>query len=229
MESGMQAYQAEFIEFMLRAGVLQFGDFMTKSGRPTPFFLNTGRYDTGAKIARLGEFYAAALLDRFGALEFDALFGPAYKGIPLVVTAGIALAARGRDVAYTFNRKEAKDHGEGGLFVGRAVQPGTRLLVLEDVTTAGTSIRETQALLAPIEGARMVGLLVSVDRQERGQGDRAALQELAETFGMPTHAIVTLDEIIAHLHNREIDGKVVLDDITLMRIEEYRRHYGPRA
>ena len=225
----MQAYQCEFIEFMVRAEVLRFGDFVTKSGRPTPFFINTGRYDTGAKIARLGEFYAAALLDKLAAVSFDCLFGPAYKGIPLVVASAIALAARGRDVPFAFNRKEAKDHGEGGVIVGHPIAPGERVLVIEDVTTAGTSIGETQALLDPIAGARMAGLLVSVDRQERGAGDRAALEDIALRYDMPAVAIVTLSDILEYLHGRTIDGHVVLDDLTRMRIEEYRKHYGPRV
>jgi len=224
----MQPYKREFIEFMLESGVLLFGDFTTKSGRQTPYFVNTGLYRTGAQLAQLGQFYAAAANERFGD-SFDVLFGPAYKGIPLVATTSIAMAAEGRDVAWCFDRKEAKTHGEGGKLVGHKLSDGDRVLIVEDVTTAGTSIRETVPKLRAAADIKLAGLLVSCDRRERGAGDRVALDELADEFDMPTHAIVTIHEVIEHLHNREIGGRVVIDDAMKARMEAYLAEYGPRA
>ena len=221
----MEPYKREFVEFMLESGVLLFGDFVTKSGRRTPYFVNTGRYRTGAQLARLGRAYASAATTYFGD-GVDVLFGPAYKGIPLVATTSVALAAGGRDVAWCFDRKEAKDHGEGGRLVGHAPRDGDRVLILEDVTTAGTSIRETVPKLRAAADVSLAGLLVSVDRRERGRGDRAALDELADEFDMPCRAIVTIHEVIEHLHGREIDGRVVLDDALRGRMDEYLAQYG---
>ena len=213
----MQQYKRDFIEFMVRSDVLRFGDFTTKSGRQTPFFINTGRYRTGEQLAQLGDFYAAAI-DESWPDDVDILFGPA--------TASIGLAARGRDIGYLFNRKEAKDHGEGGVLVGALPADGDRVLIVEDVTTAGTSIRETVPILQAHADVDIVGLIVSADRQERGTGDRSALAQVAQDFSMTTRAIVTLDDIVDHLHNREIDGVVVLDDGMLERIHAYREQYG---
>ena len=221
----MQEYKREFIEFMVRSDVLTFGDFTTKSGRRTPFFINTGRYRTGEQLARLGEFYAAAI-DETWPDGVDVLFGPAYKGIPLVATASVGLSARGRDVGCLFNRKEAKDHGEGGVLVGALPGDGDRVLIVEDVTTAGTSIRETVPVLQAHADVEIVGLIVSADRQERGTGVLSGLAQVAEDFAMTTRAIVTLDDIVEHLHGRELDGRVVLDDDTLERIHAYREEYG---
>lgn len=221
----MQQYKRDFIEFMVRSDVLTFGDFTTKSGRRTPFFINTGRYRTGEQLAQLGEFYAAAI-DELWPDDIDILFGPAYKGIPLVATASIGLAARGRGIGYLFNRKEAKDHGEGGVLVGALPSNGDRVLIVEDVTTAGTSIRETVPILQAHADVDIVGLIVSADRQERGTGDRSALAQVAQDFSMTTRAIVTLDDIVGHLHNREVDGVVVLDDGILERIHAYREQHG---
>ena len=224
----MKAYQREFIEFMVRAGVLRFGEFTTKSGRKTPFFINTGLYRTGSQIARLGEFYAQAVRESFGE-GFDLLFGPAYKGIPLVVTAAAALSRSGSDVGFCFNRKEAKDHGEGGVLVGQAPRDGDRVLILEDVITAGTSIRETVPLLQAAARVRLAGLLVSVDRMEKGPGGRSALKEVEAEFGLKAAAIVTIDQILEHLHGREIDGKVLIDDAMKAKIVEYRKQWGGNA
>jgi orotate phosphoribosyltransferase len=221
----MQVYQAQFIEFMVQSGVLAFGHFVTKSGRPTPYFINTGRYDTGGKLARLGGFYAEALLAH-PEIEYDCLFGPAYKGIPLVTATAIALAGRGREAPFAFNRKEAKDHGEGGALVGHKIAPGERVVIIEDVTTAGTSVRETRELLSGIGKVELTGLIVSVDRQERGRGERSALVELSEEFGIRTFPIVTLDDILAYLHGRSIDGRIVLDEAMLERVQSYRAQYG---
>jgi orotate phosphoribosyltransferase len=217
-------YKQEFIEFLVRCGALRFGAFTTKSGRRTPFFINTGVFDSGLRMRRLGAFYARALEEHFGG-ACDVLFGPAYKGIPLAVAAAMEL---GTDVGIAFNRKEAKDHGEGGLLVGRRLRDGDRVVIVEDVTTAGTSVRESMALLRAAADVQVVGLLVSVDRQERGTGPRGALAELRDEFGLRTAAIVTLDDIVAHLHNRELDGAVVLDDAMAAAIAEYRRQHGAR-
>ena len=225
----MQAYKQEFIEFMVRSGVLTFGDFTTKSGRQTPFFVNTGRYRTGAQADRLGRFYAEAIQAEMAGERIDVLFGPAYKGIPLVVAASIALSREhGRELAYCFNRKEAKDHGEGGVLVGHEPQDGDRVLIVEDVTTAGTSIRETVPILRAQAEIELAGLVVSVDRMERGTGERSALAEVGELFDMRTFAIVDLNEIVEHLAGREIDGEVVLTDEILQRLEAYRAEYGAR-
>jgi orotate phosphoribosyltransferase len=225
----MEAYKQEFVEFMVRAGVLQFGEFVTKSGRKTPFFINTGRYGTGSELARLGRFYAEALIGRLGT-GYDTLFGPAYKGIPLVVTTAMALAEQqGHDVGFCFNRKEAKDHGEGGTLVGKPLRDGDRVVIVEDVTTAGTSIKETLPLLRAAANIQIAGLVVSVDRMERGAGELNALGELRQMLGAPAFAIVTIDEVTQWLRGRKIDGRVVLDQDTYQRVQEYRREYGGKA
>ncbi|HWA77646.1 MAG TPA: orotate phosphoribosyltransferase [Polyangiaceae bacterium] len=222
----MEAYKQEFVEFMVRSQVLQFGDFVTKSGRKTPFFINTGRYKTGSELARLGRFYAEALIGRLGT-GYDTLFGPAYKGIPLVVTTAMALAEhQGHDVGFCFNRKEAKDHGEGGVLVGRPLRDGDRVVIVEDVTTAGTSVRETLPLLRAAANIQIAGLIVSVDRMERGSGELNALAEIRQTIGAPAFSIVTIDEVTRFLHGRKIDGKVVVNDDDYAKIQVYRREYG---
>ena len=214
----MHDFQRRFIDFMLDAGVLTFGDFTTKSGRKTPYFVNTGLYRSGSQMATLGRAYADAIEASFPD-GFDVLFGPAYKGIPLVVAVATAFAERGRDVEFCFNRKEAKDHGEGGVIVGRKVRDGDRVLIVEDVTTAGTSIRETVPVLRSAAEVSLAGLIVSVNRMERGTTDRTALAELADEFSMPTRSIVDLDEILEHLGDR-----LASDDQE--RIAAYRERYG---
>ncbi len=214
----MHDFQRRFIDFMLEAGVLTFGDFTTKSGRKTPYFVNTGLYRSGSQMATLGRAYADAI-DASFPQGFDVLFGPAYKGIPLVVAVATAFAERGRDVEFCFNRKEAKDHGEGGVIVGRKLRDGDRVLIVEDVTTAGTSIRETVPVLRAAAGISLAGLIVSVNRMERGTTDRTALAELADEFAMPTRSIVDLDEILEHLGDR-------LGSDDRMRITAYREQYG---
>jgi orotate phosphoribosyltransferase len=194
----MEDYKREFIDFMMEVGVLTFGDFTTKSGRKTPYFVNTGLYRSGSQLERLGEFYANAIQASVGK-EFDVLFGPAYKGIPLVVTTAMALSRRGHDAAFCFNRKEAKDHGEGGVLVGHKVTAGDRVLIIEDVTTAGTSIRETVPVLRAAAEVQLAGLVVSVDRGERGTGTKSALAEVGEEFEMPTFSIVNVHEIREHV------------------------------
>jgi len=222
----MQPHKRELIELMVRCGVLTFGDFTAKSGRKTPYFVNTGRYRTGAHIARLARFYAQAVREQLGT-DFDVLFGPAYKGIPLVVATAMALHEDyGQDVGYCFNRKEEKDHGEGGLLLGHTLRDGDRVVILEDVTTAGTSIRETVPLLRRTANVKLAGLVVSVDRMERGTGDKSALAEIAQTYAMPTFSIVTVREIMAYLRGREIDGSVVLTEELHGRMEAYLAQHG---
>ena len=221
----MQTYKKQFIEFMVRCDVLRFGDFVTKSGRRTPFFINTGNFDTGERLRRLGEFYAAAIESQLTG-GYDLLYGPAYKGIPLATATAAALAANhGIDVPVLYNRKEAKDHGEGGRLIGRTPQAGDRVLIIDDVVTAGTSVRESAAILREAAPVQLAGLAVSVDRQERGSGTRSALAEVAAEYGLHAFAIVTLAEIVDWLHNRPIDGSVVLDDAMLERITYYLRQY----
>jgi orotate phosphoribosyltransferase len=222
----VEAHKQAFIDFMLRVGVLTFGDFTTKSGRKTPYFVNTGRYRTGAQMRELCGYYARTIHDRFEG-SYDFLFGPAYKGIPLCVGTAMALAERhGVDVPFCFNRKEAKDHGEGGLLVGHVPEPGQRALFVEDVTTAGTSIRETLPLLEAVPGVRATGLVISVDRMERGTGTKNALAELGDTHGMQTAAIVSVREIMEYLRGRSVDGRVVLDDRLHGRMLDYLAEYG---
>lgn len=216
----MHDYQRRFIDFMMQSGVLTFGDFTTKSGRKTPYFVNTGKYRSGAQLATLGRAYADAI-ERSFPQGFDCLFGPAYKGIPLVVAVSMAFAERGRDVEFCFNRKEAKDHGEGGVLVGRQLKDGDRVLIVEDVTTAGTSIRETVPVLRAAADVRLAGLVVSVDRQERTSdaSTQSALTEVGAEFAMPTAAIVTIDEVVEYLSDR-------LSDADRARIAAYRAQYG---
>ena len=222
----MESHKRELIEFLVRCEVLRFGDFTAKSGRKTPYFVDAGRIGSGAQISALARFYARGILEQLQ-VEHDVLFGPAYKGIPLVVATAMALHDQhGRDVAFCFNRKEAKDHGEGGVLVGHRLRDGDRVVVVEDVTTAGTSVRETLPLLQRAARVQPVGLIIAVDRMERGTGQQGTLRELAETYGLRTCALVTIEEIMAHLHNRAIDGRVVLDDALHARMVEYRQQYG---
>lgn len=193
----MEPYKQRFIDLLVRHQALRFGDFTLKSGRRSPYFINAGQLRTGAAIAGLGEAYAACVLR--AELAPDLLFGPAYKGIPLAVTAAIALAAAGRDVAFSFDRKEAKDHGEGGLFVGAAPWDGARVVLVDDVITSGQSIHEAVALLRRAAAVTIAGVVVAVDRQERGRSGRSTLLELEAEAGAPVRAIVTIREIVAHL------------------------------
>lgn len=221
----METYKKDFIEFMVRSNVLTFGDFVTKSGRNTPFFINTGNYKTGGQMKTLGAFYAAAIRSLFPD-TVNVLFGPAYKGIPLVIATAIALVNNGRNVSFCFNRKEAKDHGEGGSLIGHILTENDNVVIVEDVTTAGTSIRETAPLLKKAAAINLVGLIVSVDRMEKGRGERSALQELRDEFGMITGAIVTLEEIVTCLHNTPVDGTIVVTDEIKEKIDAYRSQYG---
>ena len=222
----MEAYKKEFIEFMVDCNVLKFGDFVTKSGRKTPFFVNTGFYRTGAQLRRLGAYYAEAIRDKFG-LDFDVLFGPAYKGIPLSVAATIAISEKyGADIRYCSNRKEVKDHGDKGILLGSPINDGDKVVIIEDVTTAGTSIEETLPIIKAQGDVTPVGLVVSVDRMERGKGEKSALAEIEEKYGLQTTAIVTMAEVVEHLYNREYKGRVIIDDALKAAIDAYYEQYG---
>ena len=212
----MLPYQKEFIDFALQRQVLRFGEFTLKSGRLSPYFFNAGLFNTGEALARLGRFYAEAIVRE--APAFDVLFGPAYKGIPLASAATIALADRhGRDVPWCFNRKEAKAHGEGGNLVGSPLQG--RVLIIDDVITAGTAIRESMAIIEA-HGARPAGVVIALDRQERGTGDKSAIQEVEETYGIPVISIIKLADLIAYLADHP-DLKTHLE-----KVEAYRAEYG---
>ena len=219
-------YKEEFITFMVRSGVLTFGDFTTKSGRKTPYFINTGNYKTGAQAAKLGDYYAACIQENLPE-GVDCLFGPAYKGIPLAVTAAASLyRSYGRDLPYCFNRKEVKDHGEGGSMVGYKPQNGDKVVIVEDVVTAGTAVRESLALFQALGDMKVTALIVSVDRMERGTRECSTLDELRQDHGIAVYPIVTVREIIAFLHNNPIDGKVYIDDEMKARMEAYLKEYG---
>ncbi|WP_445003667.1 orotate phosphoribosyltransferase [Halomonas mongoliensis] len=217
----LQDYQREFIEFAIEQGVLRFGEFTLKSGRVSPYFFNAGLFRTGSALARLGRFYARAIVDR--APAFDVLFGPAYKGIPLAATAAVALADHhGRDLPYAFNRKEAKAHGEGGNIVGASLSGD--ILIIDDVITAGTAIREVMTLIEAA-GARAAGVVIALDRQERGSGAQSAIQEVEATYGMPVISIVTLDMVLAYLE--EHAGEALRGHAAAIR--DYRSRYGVTA
>ena len=225
-EEDMEQYKKEFIEFMIDSQVLKFGDFVTKSGRKTPFFVNTGFYRTGAQLKKLGEYYAQAIAESFGT-DFDVLFGPAYKGIPLSVTTAIALSDKfGADVRYCSNRKEVKDHGDVGILLGGPIQDGDRVMMIEDVTTSGKSINETMPILKAQGDITVAGLVVSVDRMERGTGTKSAIAELEEKYGIKIRAIVTMAEVVEHLYNKPYKGKVIIDDTLKAAIDAYYGQYG---
>ena len=222
----MEQYKQEFIEFMIDCQVLKFGDFITKSGRKTPFFVNTGFYRTGAQLRKLGQYYAKAIEQSFG-LDFDVLFGPAYKGIPLSVAAAMAISELyGADIRYCSNRKEVKDHGDKGILLGSPMGDGDRVVIIEDVTTAGTSIQETLPIIKAQGDVHPMGLVVSVDRMERGQGTKSALQEIQENYGLRTAAIVTMAEVVEHLYNRPYKGTVIIGDGLKAAIDAYYLQYG---
>lgn len=222
----MEQYKQEFIEFMVDCKVLKFGDFVTKSGRKTPFFINTGFYRTGSQLRKLGQYYAKAINEKYGT-DFDILFGPAYKGIPLSVTTAAALDEMyGAEVGYCSNRKEVKDHGDTGILLGSPIEDGNKVVIIEDVTTAGTSIEETLPIIKAQGAVDVLGLVVSVDRMERGQGTKSALCEIEEKYGIKTTAIVTMADVIEHLYNRPYKGQVIIDDILKAAIDDYYAQYG---
>ena len=225
----MEQYKQEFIEFMVESDVLKFGDFTLKSGRKSPFFMNAGAYVTGDQLHRLGTYYAQAIHDSFG-LDFDVVFGPAYKGIPLSVITTMALhELYGKEARYCSNRKEAKDHGDAGILLGSALHDGDRVVMVEDVTTSGKSIEETFPLLKAQADVKVVGLMVSLNRQEVGKGGQvSALDEVSELYCFPTAAIVGMDEVVGYLHNRNCQGRVVIDDSMAKAIQAYYEQYGAK-
>ena len=226
----MSNYKGEFIEFMARTGVLTFGEFTLKSGRKSPYFVNTGNYNTGAQMAKLGAYYAACYMEKI-AKPVDVLYGPAYKGIPLVVATATALYQNYQlDIPLCFNRKEAKDHGEGGLMIGRPPKAGESIVIVEDVISAGTALRETMEILkAQVGSVDVAGLIIQVDRMERGTGALSAVQQAQKDIGIAVHAIVTVRDIIAHLHNRAVDGIVYINDQMKEKMEAYLAEYGVEA
>ncbi|MCR5488095.1 MAG: orotate phosphoribosyltransferase [Lachnospiraceae bacterium] len=222
----MEKYKQEFIDFMLECGVLRFGDFTTKSGRKTPFFINTGFYRTGGQLRRLGGFYAEAIRSEFG-LDFDVLFGPAYKGIPMSVAAAMAISEKyGKEIRYCSNRKEEKDHGDKGILLGGPISDGDRVVIIEDVTTAGTSIAETLPIIKAQGDVKLCGLCVSVNREERGTGKKSAMKEIEEAYGFPTTAIVKMSEVREYLKNKTIDGQPYLNEELEKAIDAYYMQYG---
>ncbi len=224
----MEQYKKDFIDFMVECEVLRFGDFTTKSGRKTPFFINTGNYMNGQQLKKLGEFYAKAIKENFKD-EFNVLFGPAYKGIPLAVATSIALNDMySLDVKYSSNRKEIKDHGDKGNILGYKAKNGDKVIIIEDVTTAGTSIYETMPIIKGASDVDVLGLIISVDRMERGKGEKSALEELREEFGIKTHSIVNMKQVIDHLYNKEVNGKVILNEDIKRAIDKYYETYGSK-
>lgn len=223
----MEPYKKEFIEFMVDSGVLKFGEFTLKSGHKSPFFMNAGAYVTGAQLRRLGEYYAKAIHENFGD-DFDVLFGPAYKGIPLSVATTIAYSALyGKEIRYCSNRKEVKDHGDVGILLGSKLKDGDRVVILEDVTTSGKSIEETFPILMEQAKVEVKGLMVSLNRMEKGLGGKvSALAEIKEKYGFQARAIVTMADVIEHLYNRPYQGKIYIDDRLKAAIDAYYQQYG---
>ena len=218
----MENYKREFIQFLEKAGVLKFGDFTAKSGRKIPYFINAGMIKTGADIATLGEFYAKAYFEKLGKKQ-AVLYGPAYKGISLSVSAAVALSKNGLNVPFFFNRKEVKDHGEGGVFVGYIPQAGEEIVIIEDVITAGTAIRESMEILSHLEGTKVSATFIMVNRMEKGQGDKGAMEEIAEQFGFPVYSIVDVYDIIEYLEEKPENAENV------DRIKKYLEVYGAKA
>ena len=218
----MEGYKREFIQILENAGVLKFGDFTAKSGRKIPYFINAGEIKTGEQIARLGEFYAKSYLEKVGNKRC-VLYGPAYKGISIAVSSSIALAKSGLDVPFFFNRKEAKDHGEGGIFVGYVPKEGEEIVIVEDVITAGTAIRESMENLSSLQGAKVAATFVMVDRKEKGKGEKSAMSEIADEFGFPVYSVVDVYDIIEYLEEDEKNAENVT------RIKNYLAINGAKA
>ena len=224
----MEQYKSEFIQFMVESKVLKFGDFTLKSGRKSPFFMNAGGYVTGSQLMKLGEYYAKAIHNTYGD-DFDVLFGPAYKGIPIAVVTAIAYSKLfGKEVRYCSDRKEEKDHGaDKGSFLGSKLQDGDRVIMIEDVTTSGKSMEETVPKVKGAADVEIVGLMVSLNRMEVGKGgEKCALDEVKDLYGFDTAAIVSMDEVVECLYNKEVNGEVVIDDTLKAAIDAYYEQYG---
>lgn len=226
----MEQYKKDFIQFMVECDVLKFGEFTLKSGRKSPFFMNAGAYVTGAQLKKLGEYYARAIHEHYGD-DFDVLFGPAYKGIPLSVAATIAYSELyGKEIRYCSNRKEVKDHGDAGILLGSKIKDGDKVVIIEDVTTSGKSIQETFPIIKAQGDVEIVGLMVSLNRMERGLSTNAsALDEIQEKYGFPANAIVTMEDVVACLYNQECQGRVLIDEELKKSIDAYYAEYGVRA
>ena len=225
----MENYKQEFIDFMVESSVLKFGCFTLKSGRKSPFFMNAGSYVTGTQLRKLGEYYAKAIHDNFG-LDFDVLFGPAYKGIPLSVATTMAISELyGKDIRYCSNRKEVKDHGDTGILLGSPIKDGDKVVIIEDVTTSGKSIEETFPIIKAQGNVEIKGLMVSLNRMERGKGTKSALDEIMDLYGFPTAAIVSMADVVEHLYNKEKNRKVVIDNQIKAAIDAYYEQYGAQA
>lgn len=224
----MESYKQEFIEFMVDSQVLKFGEFTLKSGRKSPFFMNAGGYVTGTQLRKLGEYYAKAIHDNYG-LDFDVLFGPAYKGIPLTVATTMAISELyGKDIRYCSNRKEVKDHGDTGILLGSKLKDGDRVVIIEDVTTSGKSIEETFPIIKAQADVEVKGLMVSLNRMEKGQSEKSALVEIKEKYGFDANAIVNMQEVVEYLYNRPYQGQVYIDDTIKAAIDEYYKQYGAK-
>ncbi len=225
----MEAYKKEFIEFMVESEVLKFGDFTLKSGRKSPFFMNAGAYVTGSQLSRLGEYYAKAIHDHYGT-DFDVLFGPAYKGIPLSVATTIAFSRLyGKEIRYCSNRKEVKDHGDTGILLGSKIKDGDRVVIIEDVTTSGKSIQETFPIIQAQGDVTILGLMVSLNRMEKGlETDKCALDEIQEKYGFPANAIVSMADVVECLYNRPCEGRLIIDDKMKEAIDKYYEQYGAK-
>lgn len=224
----MEQYKQEFIDFMVESEVLKFGEFTLKSGRKSPFFMNAGAYVTGTQLRKLGEYYAKAIHDNYG-LDFDVLFGPAYKGIPLSVATTMAISELyGKEIRYCSNRKEVKDHGDTGILLGSKLKDGDRVVIIEDVTTSGKSIEETFPILKAQADITIKGLMVSLNRMERGKGEKSALEEIKELYGFDTAAIVSMADVVEHLYNKDCQGKIVIDDAIKTAIDAYYEQYGAK-
>ncbi len=225
----MERYKEEFIEFMVDSNVLKFGDFTLKSGRKSPFFMNAGSYVTGAQLKKLGQYYAKAIHDNYGD-DFDVLFGPAYKGIPLSVATVVAFdELYGKEIRYCSNRKEVKDHGDTGILLGSPIKDGDRVVIIEDVTTSGKSIEETFPIIRAQGEVEILGLMVSLNRLERGKGEKSALEEIKEKYGFDARAIVTMADVVEHLYNKPYQGKIYIDDTLKTAIDGYYEQYGIKA
>ena len=223
----MEAYKQDFIEFMVESDVLKFGEFTLKSGRKSPFFMNAGAYVTGTQLRRLGEYYAKAIHDHYG-LEFDVLFGPAYKGIPLSVATTMAISELyGKDIRYCSNRKEVKDHGDTGILLGSKLKDGDRVVIIEGVTTSGKTIEETFPIIKAQGDIEIKGMMVSLNRMETGKGGKkCALDEITELYGFAANAIVTMEEVVEYLYNKECQGRIIIDDTLKAAIDAYYEEYG---
>ena len=223
----MESYKKEFIEFMVESDVLKFGEFTLKSGRKSPFFMNAGAYVTGSQLARLGEYYARAIHEHYGD-DFDVLFGPAYKGIPLSVATTMAFSKLyGKEIRYCSNRKEEKDHGDVGILLGSKITDGDKVVIIEDVTTSGKSIAETFPIIQSQGNVEILGLMVSLNRMEKGlESNKSALDEIQDKYGFGAHAIVSMDDVVEHLYNKEVQGRVLIDDTLKASIDAYFDQYG---